>query len=65
LKAQGEDEMTACFNYAFYEFADVASVRAIQGSAALKLLASEFDRVWGDRVKRSRDIVEVIQSIGA
>ena len=52
-------------HYAFYEFEDVAGVRAIQGSDALKRLAAEFDRVWGDKVKRSRDIVEAIQTIGA
>ena len=32
---------------------------------ALKRLVAEFDRVWGDKVTRSRDIIEVIQSIGA
>jgi hypothetical protein len=52
-------------HYAVYEFKDVAGARAIQGSDALKHLVAEFDRVWGDRVKRSRDIVEVIQAIGA
>ena len=28
-------------------------------------LVAEFDRAWGDKVTRSRDIVEVRQSIGA
>jgi len=28
-------------------------------------LVAEFNRVWGDKVRRSRDIVEVIQASGA
>ncbi len=62
---RGWSEVDSSVHYAFYEFEDVASVRAIQGSDVLKRLAAEFDRVWGDKVKRSRDIVEVIQTIGA
>jgi len=31
---------------------------------ALKRLAAEFDRLWGDKVTRNRDIVEAIQTIG-
>ncbi len=62
---RGWSEVDPSVHYAFYEFDDVASVRAIQGSDALKRLAAEFDRVWGDKVKRSRDIVEVVQTISA
>jgi len=51
-------------HYAFYEFADMAQAQAIQGSDALKSLTAEFDRVWGDKVARSRDFVEVIQTLG-
>jgi len=42
---------------------DAASAQAILGSEPLKLLVAEFDRVWGDKVKRSREIVEVIQNL--
>lgn len=52
-------------HHAYYEFDDMARAQAIQGSDALKRLVAEFDRVWGDKVTRSRDIVEVIQTIGA
>ncbi len=51
-------------HYAYYEFDDIARARAIQGSDALKGLVAEFDRVWGDRVTRSRDVVEVVQTLG-
>jgi hypothetical protein len=50
-------------HYAYYEFDDSARAQAIQGSNALKRLVAEFDRAWGDKVSRSRDFVEVIQSV--
>ncbi|MSQ88183.1 MAG: hypothetical protein EXR32_02765 [Betaproteobacteria bacterium] len=62
--SRGWSEMEPSVHYAFYEFDDVAGVRAIQGSDGLKRLVAEFDRAWGDRVKRSRDIVEIIQTVG-
>jgi hypothetical protein len=61
---RGWSELDASLHYAVYEFDDVARVRAIPGSDALKRLVAEFDRAWGDKVRRSRDIVEVIQTIG-
>jgi hypothetical protein len=51
-------------HHAFYEFDGLAQAQAIQGSDALKELVVEFDRVWGDRVARSRDVVEVTQTLG-
>lgn len=62
---RGWSEVDSSMHYAVYEFKDMASARAIQGSDPLKRLVAEFDLVWGDRVKRSRDIVELIQAIGA
>jgi hypothetical protein len=60
---RGWSEVDATVHYAFYEFDDVARARAIPGSDALKLLVAEFDRMWGDKVARSRDIVELVQSL--
>lgn len=48
---------------AFYEFADLDKANAIPGSDAIKGLIAEFDRLWGDRVKRSREIIEVVGSV--
>jgi hypothetical protein len=62
---RGWSEVDPSLHYAVYEFKDIAGVRAIQGSDALKHLVAEFDRVWGDKVRRSRDSVEVIQAIVA
>ena len=52
-------------HYAYYEFDDIAQARKIQSSEALKSLIAEFDRVWGNKVVRTRDVVEVVQTLGA
>lgn len=57
-------ETDPAVHYAFYEFDDVERARAVLGSEALKQLAAEFDRSWGEQVERSRDVVEIVQTIG-
>lgn len=61
---RGWSDVDASMHYAVYEFDDVAAARAIQESDALKRLVADFDRTWGDRIKRRREIVDVIQTIG-
>jgi bisphosphoglycerate-dependent phosphoglycerate mutase len=48
-------------HYAFYEFADVGQAQALIGSEKIKPLVADFDRVWGDRVKRTREVLEIVQ----
>ena len=48
-------------HYAFYEFADVAEAQAATGSEKIAPLVADFDRVWGDRVPRRREISEIVQ----
>src|SRR5262245_2651347 len=55
----GEDPLV---HYAWYEFEDLASAKAIPGSDDFKRLVAEFDRAWGKKVVRSRDFVTVVQS---
>ncbi len=62
---RGWSEVEPLVHYAFYEFDDLASVQAIQGSDALNALIAEFDRLWGERVTRSRDIVPNVQQVDA
>jgi hypothetical protein len=62
---RGWSALDPSVHHAFYEFDDVARAQAIQGSDALKRLVAEFDRAWGDKVTRTRDVVEAIQTIGA
>lgn len=62
---RGWSDLDQNVHYAWYEFADLASARAIVGSEALKLLVADFERTWGDKVARSRDFVELAQSLDA
>jgi hypothetical protein len=48
---------------AFYEFSDLAAANAILEGDIIKAFVAEFDRVWEDKVTRTREVVEVVQSI--
>jgi len=60
---RGWSDLDPLLHYAFYELADLEAARAIQGSRGLKRLTAEFDRVWGDRVRRERDFVQAVQAL--
>ncbi len=45
---------------AFYQFDSVAAAEAATTPDRLKPLIDEFDRCWGDRVTRARDILDVV-----
>jgi hypothetical protein len=44
---------------AFYRFASLDAAKAATSGPAIKSLIEEFDRVWGDRVTRTRDILVI------
>ena len=46
---------------AFYAFPDLAAAEKATNSEAIGALIAEFDRVWQDRVTRTRRIVDVAQ----
>ncbi len=48
---------------AFYRFESESAARAIGGSDAIKGLIAEFDRSWGDRVVRTRDILPIADEL--
>ncbi len=48
---------------AFYRFDTVEAVQAISRSPAIKGLIAEFDRVWGTRVVRTRDILSIADEL--
>ena len=60
---RGWSDVTPGVHIAFYEFPDLAAARAITGSDALKAMVTEFDRLWGARVPRTREIVEIRQTV--
>jgi hypothetical protein len=50
---------------AFYLFDTAEAAHAVGSSEAIKALIAEFDRVWGSRVTRTRDIIEVASEMEA
>ena len=48
---------------AFYEFDSVEAAEATQTAEATKALVADFDRVWGGRVPRRREILELMQEL--
>ncbi len=60
---RGWSSLNPLHHLAFYEFPDRATADAISNSDAIRELIAEFDRCWEDRVTRTRDVVEIAQSI--
>jgi hypothetical protein len=52
-------------HYGFYEFADAAAAEAMTRSEKVKPLVADFDRVWGNRVSRRREVLEIVQEIAS
>jgi hypothetical protein len=50
-------------HYAFYQFAALEAAQAVLQSPAIRQLAAEFDRAWGLRVTRTRDILDSVQTL--
>ena len=46
--------------YAFYQFKDVATLRARLDSPDFKVLVADFDQAW-PQVARTRDLIEAVQ----
>ena len=49
---------------AFYEFDSAEAARAATTGEKISPLVADFDRVWGERVPRRREILEVAQELG-
>lgn len=47
-------------HHAYYEFAGIEAAQHATQDAVIKPLIAEFDRRWGSRVTRSREIIEVV-----
>ena len=50
-------------HYAFYEFSDIGAALAAINSDAINSLIAKFDDAWGNRVTRTREVVETVQSL--
>jgi len=50
---------------AFYRFDDVAAANTATSGETIKTLVAEFDRRWGSRVTRMREIIDVADELEA
>jgi len=57
---RGWSQVEPHVHYAFYEFADAATMKASLTPAAMQPLLDEFDGKWGDRARRARDRVDIV-----
>ena len=60
---RGWSQVDPAVHVAVYEFESLAAAKAGTGAEVLKPLIAEFDRVWGARVTRARDLVDIAQTI--
>lgn len=60
---RGWSSLDPTLHVAFYEFPDLAAAEAAANSGEIKELIAEFDRVWQDRVVRTREILDIAQTL--
>jgi len=48
---------------AYYRFDTLDAVHAISQGSAINTLVAEFDRAWGTRVVRTRDILQIADEL--
>ena len=56
---RGWSRIDSSIHTAFYEFESIDAAEAILNSEALKFLVGKFNDTWGERVTRTRDVIEV------
>ncbi|MSO77431.1 MAG: hypothetical protein EXQ87_11090 [Alphaproteobacteria bacterium] len=61
---RGWSQVDPALHVAVYEFDSLATAQAVTGTdTIIRPLIAEFDRVWGVRVTRARDLVDIAQTI--
>ena len=61
--SRGWSDVDPSLHYAFYEFPSLEAARAISTSDAIKSMIAEFDRLWDGKVVRTREVLEIKQSL--
>lgn len=56
---RGWSKVDPSIHMAFYEFDSIEAAEAISSSEALKILIGKFNEAWGERVSRTREVIEV------
>ncbi|HVZ10575.1 hypothetical protein [Rhodopila sp.] len=60
---RGWSEQDPTVHTAFYRFPSLEAAKSATGGAAIKTLIAEFDKVWGDRVHRTRDVLVIADEL--
>ena len=60
---RGWSDVTPGVHIALYTFPTLDRAREATGSQAIKDLIAEFDRVWQERVVRTREVIEIKQAL--
>ena len=60
---RGWSSADASVHTAFYRFDSAGAAQAATGGPAIGALIAEFDRCWGERVTRTRDILTVADEL--
>jgi hypothetical protein len=56
---RGWSETDSSIHWAHYEFESLERLNAVMSGPALKAMVAEFDRCWGNKVTRTREIMSV------
>ena len=60
---RGWSSIDPSVHFAFYEFADLSTAITLLNSDVMKEFIAEFDRQWDGKIERTRDVVEIVQSV--
>ena len=60
---RGWSETDPAVHYAFYEFRELSALQRVLEPDVMGPLKAEFDRCWGARVPRSREVVVSRQTL--
>lgn len=64
LAWRGWSQQDPAVHCAHYRFASLDALNAVMSGPAIRELIAEFDRVWGTKVVRTREVLEIADQIG-
>ena len=56
---RGWSALDPAVHTAFYRFNTLEDARAVRDGPGIRAMIAEFDRCWGSRVERTRDIIAI------
>lgn len=62
---RGWSQQDPAVHCAHYRFASLEALNAVMNGPVIRELVAEFDRVWGTRVVRTREVLSIEDEVGA